>query len=219
MKVAGYMRVGNKEQLELTEEQQKEAMKKIAEDMNGTIIPRTSRIPTPEELKAEGYEVVTLPKKKAWLFMRSSVGIPKADRQSSLNSLKNQAHERGYEVVGETVVVGNSDKSKAAIESLLDGELKKAGADLLFMRGTRDISFKFGEVTEVFDMIKDAGYSIDTADGTLHILEGKTEEGMNVRDIIKSMTVNSEKQPEQTEPNEDQDEGETPTMNMGGGMQ
>lgn len=59
-KVAAYMRVGNKEQLELTEQQQIEAMQRIADKMQGTITPRTRPIPTPEELKAEGYEVATL---------------------------------------------------------------------------------------------------------------------------------------------------------------
>ena len=60
-KIAAYMRVGNKEQPELTEEQQIEAMKRIADNMQGTVTPRTRAIPTPEELKAEGCEVVTLP--------------------------------------------------------------------------------------------------------------------------------------------------------------
>ena len=59
-KVAVYMRVGNKEQLELTEQQQIEAMQRIADNMQGTVTPRTRAIPTPEELKAEGYDVVTL---------------------------------------------------------------------------------------------------------------------------------------------------------------
>ena len=60
-KIAAYMRVGNKEQLELTEQQQIEAMQRIADKMQGTVTPRTRPIPTPEELKAEGYDVVTLP--------------------------------------------------------------------------------------------------------------------------------------------------------------
>ena len=59
-KVGVYMRVGNKEQLELTEEQKIEAMQRIADNMQGTVTPRKRAIPTPEELKAEGYEVVTL---------------------------------------------------------------------------------------------------------------------------------------------------------------
>ena len=60
-KVAIYMRVGNKEQLEPTEQQQKEAMEKVAQEMQCTLMPRSKPIPTPEELEAEGYEVVTLP--------------------------------------------------------------------------------------------------------------------------------------------------------------
>ena len=60
-KVAAYMRVGNKEQLELTEQQQKEAMEKVAQEMHCTLMPPRKPIPTPEELKATGCEVVTLP--------------------------------------------------------------------------------------------------------------------------------------------------------------
>jgi len=60
-KVAAYMRVGNKEQLELTEQQQKEAMEKVAQEMHCTLMPPRKPIPTPDELAAEGYEVVTLP--------------------------------------------------------------------------------------------------------------------------------------------------------------
>ena len=59
-KVGVYMRVGNKEQLELTEQQQIEAMQRIADNMQGTVTPRKRAISTPEELKAEGYDVVTL---------------------------------------------------------------------------------------------------------------------------------------------------------------
>lgn len=210
-KVGIYMRVGNKEQLELTEQEQIEAMQRIADNMQGTVTPRTRAIPTPEELKAEGCEVVTLQKKKAWLFLRSSVGIPNVERQSTLNSLKNAAHERGYEIVGETVVVGTSDKSKQTIESLLNGKMKESGAELLFMRGTRDISFKFGEVSEVYDMIMSAGYTMDTVDGSIEMMEGKTENGMNVRDIIKSITDTATE--EQPDPSED----EAPTQTIGGG--
>ena len=210
-KVGIYMRVGNKEQLELTEQEQIEAMQRIADNMQGTVTPRKRAIPTPEELKAEGYDVVTLPKKKAWLFLRSSVGIPNVERQSTLNSLKNAAHERGYEIVGETVVVGTSDKSKQTIESLLNGKMKESGAELLFMRGTRDISFKFGEVSEVYDMIMSAGYTMDTVDGSIEMMEGKTENGMNVRDIIKSITDTATE--EQPDPSED----EAPTQKIGGG--
>ena len=210
-KVGVYMRVGNKEQLELTEEQKIEAMQRIADNMQGTVTPRKRAIPTPEELKAEGYDVVTLPKKKAWLFLRSSVGIPNVELQSTLNSLKNAAHERGYEIIGETVVVGTSDKSKQTIESLLNGKMKESGAELLFMRGTRDISFKFGEVSEVYDMIMSAGYTMDTVDGSIEMMEGKTENGMNVRDIIKSITDTATE--EQPDPSED----EAPTQTIGGG--
>lgn len=55
------MRVGNKEQLELTEQQQKEAMDKVTQEMQCTLMPPRKAIPTPDELTAEGYEVVTLP--------------------------------------------------------------------------------------------------------------------------------------------------------------
>ena len=60
-KVAVYMRVENKEQLELTEQQQREAMEKVAQEMHYTLMSPKKPIPTPDELTAEGYEVVTLP--------------------------------------------------------------------------------------------------------------------------------------------------------------
>ena len=60
-KTAIYMRVGNKEQLEPTEQQQKEAMEKVAQETQCTLMPRSKPIPTPEELEVEGYEVITLP--------------------------------------------------------------------------------------------------------------------------------------------------------------
>ena len=55
---------------------------------------------------------------------------------------------------------------------------------------------------------------VDTVDGSIQMMEGKTENGMNVRDIIKSLTdTTTEEQPEQTEPSED----ESPTQTIGGG--
>ncbi len=143
--------------------------------------------------------------------MRSSVGIPKVELQSTLNCLKNEAYEREYKLVGETVVVGTSDKAKQTIEHLLNGEMKDAGADLLFMRGMRDISFRFIEVSEVYDMITSAGYMVDTVDGSIQMMDGKTENGMNVRDIIKSITNT----PTEEQPNLSEDE--TPTQTIGGG--
>ena len=71
MKTAIYMRVGNKEQLNSPNQE--------------------NRIPTPEELAADGYEVLTLPKKKAWLYIRHSVPMNdtlQAKAIADLESLK-----------------------------------------------------------------------------------------------------------------------------------
>ena len=145
-KVAVYMRVGNKEQIDTRGQERK--------------------IPTPEELEAEGYEVVTLPKKKAWLYMRSSVGIPDTERNARMNILRAQAEHRGYEVVGETTVIGASYNSSPAIDDLLNNEFKRNGVDVLFMRGIRDMSFQIAESIEIYDKVTDKGYELRTADGS-----------------------------------------------------
>ncbi len=63
-KVGVYMRVGNKEQLEPTEQHQKDSMGKVTQEMPCTLMSPRKQIPTPEKLKFEGYDVVIRPKKK-----------------------------------------------------------------------------------------------------------------------------------------------------------
>lgn len=63
MKTAIYMRVGNKEQLNSPNQE--------------------NRIPTPEELAADGYEVLTLPKKKASKTRETLKKIPTDKRRFS----------------------------------------------------------------------------------------------------------------------------------------
>ena len=199
-KVAVYVRVGNKEQLDTSGQEHK--------------------IPTPEELKATGYEVVTLPKKKAWLYMRSSVGIPDTERNARMNILRAQAEHRGYDVVGETTVIGASYKSSPAIDNLLNNEFKRDGVDVLFMRGIRDMSFQIAESIEIYDKVTDKGYELKTADGSDAVFTAETEHGMKWRKIFEQMSAGQRaEEAEQTESDEDQDEDEAPTMNMGGGMQ
>ena len=198
--VAVYMRVGNKEQIDTRGQERK--------------------IPTPEELEAEGYEIVTLPKKKAWLYMRSSVGIPDTERNARMNILRAQAEHRGYEVVGETTVIGASYNSSPAIDNLLNNEFKREGVDVLFMRGIRDMSFQIAESIEIYDKVTDKGYELRTADGSDAVFTAETEHGMKWRKIFEQMSAGQrEEEAEQTESDEDQDVYEAPTMSMGGEMQ
>lgn len=199
-KVAAYMRVGNKEQIDTRGQERK--------------------IPTPEELEAEGYEIVTLPKKKAWLYMRSSVGIPDTERNARMNILRAQAEHRGYEVVGETTVIGASYNSSPAIDNLLNNEFKREGVDVLFMRGIRDMSFQIAESIEIYDKVTDKGYELRTADGSDAVFTAETEHGMKWRKIFEQMSAGQRaEEAEQTESDEDQDVYEAPTMSMGGEMQ
>lgn len=59
-KIAVYCRVGNSEQVEPTKEEQFAAMQRIAEKSNYIAIPNTKPIPSYQELKDMGYEVITL---------------------------------------------------------------------------------------------------------------------------------------------------------------
>lgn len=215
MKVAIYARFGNKVESKLTEQEQKEAMQRIAEKSHH-IQPRVEPIPSPEELKTKGYEVMTLPKKKAWLFMRTSKGMSNGERTARLDILRQNAKEHGYDIVGETVIVGNSRQAKMDLKHLLEYYLKDKPADTVFMRGLRDMSFKFGEIAEMCNMIKNAGLELKTADGSDQALDTNTEHGMKWRGmfafIAKLQDDESMKQPEgeKDEPNEN------PTHIIGG---
>lgn len=224
MKVMRYMRVNSKEQIEptLTKEEQAERYREIAQASGFTLLPphSDSQKAKFDKAVAEGATPVTLPKKKAWVFMRTSKNTPHEEQVARLNIIRQNAIDEGYEIVGETVVVGNSKQAKTELKHLLEHYLANKKAEIVYMRGLRDMSFKFEEITEMYDMIKSAGLEVKTADGSIQALEGETEHGMKWRDIFTSIIKGqSDEQAEPSEDEQDEGEDEAPTQTMGGGMQ
>ena len=151
MKTAIYMRVGNKEQLKSTGHE--------------------NRIPTPEELAAEGYEVLTLPKKKAWLYIRHSVPMSEILQTKAIADLESFAKEMGYEVIGSTVLIGSQQESIAELTRFVNSEPPAQGADSIFVQNSTAISRKYDEVKDIYDAISDKGVALHFRDGGEELFE------------------------------------------------
>lgn len=151
MKTAIYMRVGNKEQLKSTGQE--------------------NRIPTPEELATEGYEVLTLPKKKAWLYIRHSVPMSETLQTKAIADLESFAKEMGYEVIGSTVLIGSQQESIAELTRFVNTEPPAQGADAILIQNSTAISRKYDEVKDIYDAISDKGAELHFRDGGEELFE------------------------------------------------
>ena len=151
MKTAIYMRVRNKEQLKSTGQE--------------------NRIPTPEELAAEGYEVLTLPKKKAWLYIRHSVPMSETLQTKAIADLESFAKEMGYEVIGSTVLIGSQQESIAELTRFVNTESPAQGADAIIIQNSTAISRKYDEVKDIYDTISDKGVALHFRDGGEELFE------------------------------------------------
>ena len=154
MKTAIYMRVGNKEQLNPPSHE--------------------NRIPTPEELAAEGYEVLTLPKKKAWLYIRHSVPMSETLQANAIADLETFAKEMEYEVIGSTVLIGSQQESIAELTRFVNTDPPAQGADAILIQNSTAISRKYDEVKEIYDAISDKGVTLLFRDGGEEMFEDET---------------------------------------------
>ena len=171
-KIAIYMRVGNKTSLELTEEEQKAAFEQLAKEMGYTVTPNEKPIPTVDELKKQGNEVMTLPKDKAWLFVWSSVPLEEETRKLKTENLKRSAEMDGYEIVGVSMTIGRGKKVEDALTELIERELPASGANVIYIKGLRGITIDgYGKVAELYDKAKAKGIEIVAADGSLQGLK------------------------------------------------
>ncbi len=167
MKVAIYARFGNKVEPILTEEEQRETMQRLAEE-TPQIEPRTEPIPSPEEHKAKGSEVITLPKKKAWLLFLAPVKLYKESEIIKTDFLKRFVEEQGYEVVGESEVSRKGKEVEETIERLLESEPPVNGADVLYIKGMKLITLDgYKKCLELYDKVTAKGIEFLSADGSL----------------------------------------------------
>ena len=154
MKIVTYMRVGNKNQLTPTGQE--------------------NRIPTPEELAADGHNVITLPEKKAWLYIRHSVPISDMLQAKAIAELDAFAKEMGYEVIGKTVLIGSQQESIEELTRFVNTEPPAQGADAILIQNSTAISRKYDEVKEIFDAISDKGVKLLFRDGGDEMFDDET---------------------------------------------
>ena len=167
MKVAIYARIGNKVEPKFTEEEQREAMQGLAEESH-YIQPRTEPIPSPEELKSQGYEVMALPKKKAWLLHLSHVKLYEEANVIKTDRLKGFVEAQGYEVIGESEVSRRGEAVEETIERLLKSEPPVNGADVLYIKGMKLITLDgYKKGLELYDKVTAKGIEFLSADGSL----------------------------------------------------
>ena len=156
MKVAMYARFGNKVESKLTEQEQKEAMQRIAEEMHH-IQPRSEPMPSLEELKAKEGEVMTLPKKKAWIFIRYSVPIQDEMRERLSKDSRKIAEEHGYDVKGETVFIGSLPQAIDELKGFMKMNPPMYGADAVVLPVEDKILRVYDQAKELYDEMKSKG--------------------------------------------------------------
>ena len=144
MKVAIDASFGKQEQVELTEQKQKEIMEKEAEK--------------------EGH---TQPK-KAWLLRLAPVKLYRDAVIIKTGMLKRFVEMQGYEVIGETEVSRRGKAVEKTIEKLLKTEPPVNGADVLYIKGMKLITLDgYKKALELYDKVTAKGIEFLSADGIL----------------------------------------------------
>lgn len=163
-KVAIYIRFGRKENLSLDEQ------KSIAEKIPG-VLARDEPFPSIDELKGKGYEVVTLPKKKAWLAIWSSIPMGQERREAKERFLRIAAEGDGYEVIGVTEMIGDGDAVDEKIKELLEKEPTANGADVIYFKQLRMLAQNgYMNAVNLYNQAMSKGVKIVTVDGGMDFL-------------------------------------------------
>ena len=144
-----YARFGRKEQSELPNERKQESMQKIAEE--------------------SGY---IQPKKKAWLLVLSPVKMYKESEVVKTDRLRKFAEEQGYEVIGQSEVSRRGKGLEETIIKLLEAEAPVNGADVLYIKGMRALTFDgYKKAMELYDKVTAKGIQFLSADGSLQMIK------------------------------------------------
>lgn len=149
IRVAMYARFGGKEQSELPNGRKQVLMQKIAEE--------TGHIQ---------------PKKKAWLLVLSPVKMYKESEVVKTDHLRRFAEEQGYEVIGQSEVSRRGKDVEETIIKLLDAEPPVNGADVLYIKGMRFLTFDgYKKSMELYDKVTAKGVQFLSADGSLQMIK------------------------------------------------
>ena len=110
-------------------------------------------------------------KKKAWLLILSPVKMHKESEVVKTDHLRRFAEEQGYEVIGQSEVSRRGKGVEEIIKKLLDAEPPVNGADVLYIKGIRLLTFDgYKKAMELYDKVTAKGIEFLSADGSLQMI-------------------------------------------------
>lgn len=171
IKVAVYARFGNKEQLELTEQEQREEMQRMAEK--------------------EGYLIA---QKKAWLLVRSSIPMSDEEKQIKFNELKLFAKDKGYVVVGETFVEGLGTDVYQVVQNLFLGDKPRNDANLLLVRTAQDLGRDTSLLLKMRENLLKKCVRLQSIDGIEEVLYSQDEKQHMRNELLLNVTKDDEEE-------------------------
>lgn len=143
--------------------------------------------------------------KKVWLFSRVSKFIGNEDLKNQMDNCRKKALEKGYRVVGETIIVGSSDLAKAAIKDIIEHNDSKNGAESIFSVNGNSLSHDLKTAQEIYEYITSSGFMFETAHDDSVLLDKNTPVG-----AVFNLLATGQKQLPADFPFEDQEEGLEP---------
>lgn len=109
--------------------------------------------------------------KKVWLFSRMSTFTGNENLKNLMDNCRKKALEKGYRVVGETIIVGSSDLAKAAIKDIIEHNDSKNGAESIFSVNGNSLSHDLKTAQEIFDFISQSGMEFVTSSDDVVLLD------------------------------------------------
>ena len=111
-------------------------------------------------------------KKKAWLLILSPMKMHKESEVVKTDHLRRFAEEQGYEVIGQSEVSRRGKAVEEIIKKLLDAEPPVNGADVLYIKGIRLLTFdSYKKAMELYDKVTAKGIEFLSADGVLQMIK------------------------------------------------
>ena len=152
-------------------------------------------------LKIKLYKGEVKMNKRAWLFTRLSTFTSNEHLANTMKQCREQAVAKGYTVVDETVIIGSSELSKAAIKDIIAHNDTENGAQTIFSLSGTSLSRDLKEGQEIYEMITSSGLKFDTPDNNHVVLDKNNPVG-----AVMGLIVNGEKEIPDDFPFEDQED-------------
>lgn len=143
--------------------------------------------------------------KRVWLFTRLSTFTDDMQLMMKMKQCREQALQKGYTVVDETVVIGSSELAKAAIQDIIAHNDAENGAQTIFSLSGTSLSRDLKEGQEIYETITSSGLEFETPDNNHVVLDKNNPVG-----AVMGLLANGEKEIPDDFPFEDQEVGFEP---------